>query len=167
MIAVKVPNIKGIKSVDWSNYITSVNQIQADTGYSFFTALSPTLATTLRAKVDGQSASASNISSVSPAGDVVEASVTVDASVKDVVEDSVTQAAGIMPLTSGQTRTVRIVEYNIDCDTGTITPLPVLIAPSSGNVTNGGVLEGIGKRLSLAIRPSPSTFWRWKRQPVT
>jgi DNA/RNA endonuclease G (NUC1) len=140
VIAVKVPNIQGIRSVDWTSYITSVNQIQTDTGYTFFTALSPTVAAQLRAEVDGQSAPAAS-SSASPAVAAVEQSV------KDGVQQSGTEASGIMPLTSGQTRTLRIVEYNIDCDTGTITPLPGLIAPSSGNVTNGGVLEGIGEEI--------------------
>ena len=66
VIAVKMPNINGIRSVNWTNYITSVNQIQTDTGYTFFTALSPTLAAKLRAKVDGQSTTASSTSSVLP-----------------------------------------------------------------------------------------------------
>lgn len=53
VIAVKMPNIAGIRSIKWTNYITSVNRIQYDTGYTFFTALSSTIATALRAYVDG------------------------------------------------------------------------------------------------------------------
>jgi DNA/RNA endonuclease G (NUC1) len=53
VIAVRMPNIIGIHSVNWTNYITSVNRIQYDTGYTFFTALSSTIATSLRAYVDG------------------------------------------------------------------------------------------------------------------
>jgi len=48
-----------------------------------------------------------------------------------------------------QTRTLRIVTYNIEADSGTTTPLPGLIAPP-GNTTNvqaGGVLEGIGEEV--------------------
>ena len=50
-------------------------------------------------------------------------------------------------LSSAQTRTLRIVAYNIEDDIdGATTPLPGLIAPSvGGSVTNGGVLEGIGE----------------------
>ena len=50
-------------------------------------------------------------------------------------------------LSSAQTRTLRIVAYNIEDDiNGATTPLPGLIAPSvGGSVTNGGVLEGIGE----------------------
>jgi endonuclease G len=55
VITVKMPNIAGIRSVPWSNYVTSASQIQSDTADTFFTALSPTIAAALRAKVDGQS----------------------------------------------------------------------------------------------------------------
>ncbi len=50
---------------------------------------------------------------------------------------------------SAQTRTLRIVTYNIEADTGVITPLPGLIAPPSSpsNVQAGGVLEGLGEEI--------------------
>ncbi|MDB6122011.1 MAG: non-specific endonuclease [Pedosphaera sp.] len=54
VIALKIPNIAGIRSTPWTNYITSANQIQADTGFTFFTTLPSSVATVLRAKVDGQ-----------------------------------------------------------------------------------------------------------------
>jgi endonuclease G len=53
VITVKMPNVAGIHSVNWTNYITCANRIQADTGYTFFTALSSSIASALRAKVDG------------------------------------------------------------------------------------------------------------------
>jgi endonuclease G len=53
VIAVNMPNIQGIRSDAWTNYLTSVNTIQANTGYSFFTALPPEVASVLRGKVDG------------------------------------------------------------------------------------------------------------------
>ena len=54
---------------------------------------------------------------------------------------------GVTANVSAQTRTIRIVTYNIEADINNAsTPLPGLIAPSSGgSVTNGGVLEGIGE----------------------
>ena len=50
---------------------------------------------------------------------------------------------------SAQTRTLRIVCYNIEDDTGTTTPLPGLIAPynNTEDVGEGGVLEGIGEEI--------------------
>jgi PKD repeat protein len=56
---------------------------------------------------------------------------------------------GIPAITLAETRTIRVVTYNIQADTGTFTtPRPGLITPSSGgSVTNGGVLEGIGEEI--------------------
>lgn len=56
-------------------------------------------------------------------------------------------ALSIIPTVSAQTRTLRIVCYNIEDDTdGNTAPLPGLINPAAGgSVTNGGVLEGIGE----------------------
>jgi PKD repeat protein len=58
-------------------------------------------------------------------------------------------ACSITAAASAQTRTLRIVTYNIEADTGGYTaPRPGLITPSSGgSVTNGGVLEGIGEEI--------------------
>jgi DNA/RNA endonuclease G (NUC1) len=53
VIAVKMPNIIGIHAIKWTNYITCVNRIQYDTGYTFLSALSSTIANSLRAYVDG------------------------------------------------------------------------------------------------------------------
>jgi DNA/RNA endonuclease G (NUC1) len=55
VISLKVPNIAGIRSTPWTNFITSANQLQADTGLTFFTALPASVASVLRAKVDGSS----------------------------------------------------------------------------------------------------------------
>jgi PKD repeat protein len=50
---------------------------------------------------------------------------------------------------SAQTRTLRIVCYNIEADTGSFsTPRPGLVVPyNGGSVLNGGVLEGIGEEI--------------------
>lgn len=65
VISIKVPNISGIRSDPWTMYVTSANQVQADTGYTFFTALASNVASVLRAKVDG--APMPTITSFSPA----------------------------------------------------------------------------------------------------
>ncbi len=56
VIAIKVPNIAGVRSTPWQNYVTSAAQLQTDTGLVFFSALSSGTAAALRAKVDGQTA---------------------------------------------------------------------------------------------------------------
>ncbi|HLP25806.1 MAG TPA: DNA/RNA non-specific endonuclease, partial [Acidobacteriota bacterium] len=54
VIAIKIPNIQGVRNDPWQNYITSVAQIEADTGYTFFDNLPPAVAAALRVKIDGQ-----------------------------------------------------------------------------------------------------------------
>jgi DNA/RNA endonuclease G (NUC1) len=75
VITVKMPNISGIRSVPWSNYVTSASQIETDTGYTFFTALAPSIASALRAKVDGRTAP--TIISFSPGSGAVGSGVTI------------------------------------------------------------------------------------------
>jgi len=63
VIAVKMPNINGIASVPWTTYVTSVAQIESDTGFTFFTNLPSNVASSLRAKIDGQTTGAPTITS--------------------------------------------------------------------------------------------------------
>jgi DNA/RNA endonuclease G (NUC1) len=56
IITIKIPNIAGVRSTPWQNFVTSVAQIEADTGYTFLTALPAATANALRTVVDGQSA---------------------------------------------------------------------------------------------------------------
>jgi len=51
VIAVNTPNINTV-SADWKTYITSVNNIEAATGYKLFSALPADVQTALKAKVD-------------------------------------------------------------------------------------------------------------------
>ena len=53
VIALKIPNDDSATNY-WPAYVTSVNQIQVDTGFTFFTALPEDVAAALRSKVDGQ-----------------------------------------------------------------------------------------------------------------
>ncbi|HEY1788370.1 MAG TPA: DNA/RNA non-specific endonuclease [Verrucomicrobiae bacterium] len=52
VIAVKIPNNNSVSS-SWQDYVTSVGQIESETGYTFFTALPPDVAAALRHEVDG------------------------------------------------------------------------------------------------------------------
>ncbi|MEY2466385.1 MAG: endonuclease mitochondrial, partial [Verrucomicrobiota bacterium] len=53
VIAIKIPNNDTATNA-WPFYVTSVNQIQVDTGLTFFTALPHDVASALRNKVEGQ-----------------------------------------------------------------------------------------------------------------
>jgi len=53
VIAISVPNVTNGLSSTWQTYVISPQQIESDTGFTFFTALNPNLAGVLRTKVDG------------------------------------------------------------------------------------------------------------------
>jgi len=70
VICIKVPNTVTLTN-NWQLYVTSANQIQVDTGLTFFTALSPNVASVLRGKVDGQTNAPPEIFAFTPtAGEV-------------------------------------------------------------------------------------------------
>ncbi len=55
VIAIKVPNIAGVRSTPWQNFVTSAAQLQTDTGLTFFSAITDTnVRNSLLSKVDGQ-----------------------------------------------------------------------------------------------------------------
>ena len=78
VIAIKIPNVAGVRSTPWQNFVTSVAQIESDTGFTFFTALPSTVANALRTVVDGQSAAGtpSIVAQPSPQTTVVGGSAT-------------------------------------------------------------------------------------------
>ncbi len=76
VIALRIPNTDAVGADPWQNYRTNVVAIENDTGFTFFTALPPNLATVLRNKVDGQNPPAPAISGFSPASGPRNGSVT-------------------------------------------------------------------------------------------
>lgn len=52
VIAVDMPNVKGIKNADWQTYRTTVRDIEQKTGYNFFSNLAPELQEKLETKID-------------------------------------------------------------------------------------------------------------------
>lgn len=67
VIAIKVPNFAGIRTNPWQQYVTSVAQLQADTGYTFFSELPVETAAALRTKVDAPSTAGAPRITVQPA----------------------------------------------------------------------------------------------------
>jgi DNA/RNA endonuclease G (NUC1) len=65
VIALRIPNTNGVNN-SWQSYITTAKQIEADTGFTFFTAIPPTIASAFRYKVDGLTNPPPNIVSFSP-----------------------------------------------------------------------------------------------------
>ena len=76
VIALKVPNTNDATN-KWPSYVTSANEIQVDTGLTFFTALSSNIAAVLRSKVDGQNKPGPGIVSFTPTGGGTNTGVTI------------------------------------------------------------------------------------------
>jgi hypothetical protein len=53
VIAISIPNLTNGLSSGWTNYLTSPQRIEQDTGFTFFSALPASVAAVFRAKVDG------------------------------------------------------------------------------------------------------------------
>jgi endonuclease G len=53
-IAVIMPNTQGIRTVDWKTYRVSVDQVEALTGFDFFSNVSPSIQAVIEAVVDNQ-----------------------------------------------------------------------------------------------------------------
>jgi DNA/RNA endonuclease G (NUC1) len=75
VIAVNIPNIAGVRSDPWQNHLTSVNQLQTNTSFTFFSALDSNLAAVLRAKVDG--APATDIAGFTPTSGAASSTVVI------------------------------------------------------------------------------------------
>lgn len=52
VIAVDMPNVKGIRNADWQTYRTTVRDIEQKTGYNFFSSLPQNLQDALETKID-------------------------------------------------------------------------------------------------------------------
>lgn len=66
VIALKLPNVNGIRTAPWQSYVTTVNQLQVDTGLTFFTALPATIANALRTVTDATSTAGAPTITVQP-----------------------------------------------------------------------------------------------------
>ena len=54
VIAVLMPNQQGIRANDWKSYRVSVDQIEALTGYDFFSNVSVDIQSIIESRVDNQ-----------------------------------------------------------------------------------------------------------------
>jgi DNA/RNA endonuclease G (NUC1) len=113
VIALKIPNSDSATNT-WPEYVTSANQIQVDTAFTFFTALPGDVAAALRAKVDGQtnpppaiftfsptSGLASNTVVITGTNFALASAVTFNGASADFTVDSGTQITATVPTNAG------------------------------------------------------------------
>jgi len=77
VISIRIPNTSTV-TTPWQQYITTARAIELETGFNFFSAVPPTIASAYRARIDGLSnAPAPSITSFSPISGVVNSSVVI------------------------------------------------------------------------------------------
>jgi DNA/RNA endonuclease G (NUC1) len=138
VITINVPNIAGIRSTPWSNFVTAASVVQANTGYTFFTAVAPNIAEVLRAKVDG--ATAPTLTSFSPGSAATNASVTINGTSftgASIVKFNTSYATSFT--VNSDTRITATVPAGATSGTiSVIAPGGLATSASSFTVTNGG-----------------------------
>ena len=77
-IAVVMPNVQGIRNNDWHMYLTSVDQVEALTGYDFFSNVPPAIQNAIEGGIDGANPPGTANQSTSTNEDVQD-SITLDA----------------------------------------------------------------------------------------
>ena len=163
VIAIKVPNTNGVSSV-WQNFITSANEIQVDTGLTFFTALPAGIAAALRAKVDGQTNPPPIVFNFSPSNgasgtNVVingtnfsgASTVTFDGTSTSFSVISSTQISATVPANAGS----GFISVTTPSGTAISTSNFTVVGGSSSTVVFSGLLAGWDVSALSAYGPSP------------
>jgi DNA/RNA endonuclease G (NUC1) len=109
VISIRIPNTSTV-TTPWQQYITTTRQIELETGFNFFNAVPPTIASAYRARIDGlTNAPAPSISSFSPISGLVNSSVTITGTnfnSASIVSFNVTDAVFLVDSTTQITATV-------------------------------------------------------------
>ncbi len=123
VIALEIPNTDAVGGSAWTTFVTSTKQVQADTGYTFFSALPNNLAWVLRSKVDGQAPPVPGAITFSPANGASGTTVTITGTSLDTVTNVTFNGA--------------VASYTITSPTQIAATVP---AATSGSIT----VQGLG-----------------------
>lgn len=162
VIAIKIPNTNGVSSV-WQNFITSANQIQVDTGLTFFTALPPAVAAALRSKVDGQTNPAPIIFAFSPTNGAAGTTVTITGTNLAFASEVTFNGASATTTLDSSNQIVVVVPTNgssgllsVTTSSGTaISTNTFTVNNSTGGTVYSGVLAGWDVSTLSNYGPSP------------
>ncbi len=153
VIAVNIPNIAGIRSDPWANYITSVNVIQTNTGFTFFTTLPPNAADVLRAKVDG--ATADSITTFAPTNGTANTTVVINGA--NFTGSTTVAFNGIKTTFTVNSSTKITATVPVGATTGKIS----VIAPGGLATSTANFIVTAMPRLSVATANSQSLVFTW------
>lgn len=184
VIAIKIPNIAGVRSNPWQNYLTTAAQIEADTGYTFFSALPASIATTLRARVDGAAAVGTPSITTQPATQTAAVGGSATFSIVAAGDPTLTYqwSRGDVELPTAKSATLTltaltaidagnytvVVTNSVGSTTSTAAPLvitglpPVITAsPPARTVAAGATVI-----LPVIVSGSPSLTYQWRKAGV-
>jgi DNA/RNA endonuclease G (NUC1) len=181
VIAIKVPNIAGVRSTPWQSFVTSVAQIEADTGYTFFTALPTAVANALRVEVDGQSAAGAPVIVAQPVNQTTvvggSATFTVTASGDEPLvyqwlhDDNEIPGANASTLSLTNVQAADVGAYTVvvtnalgGATSNTAQLIANGLAPSiTGSPISAGVGAGSTVTFSVAVTGSPTLTYQWRK----
>lgn len=184
VIAIRIPNIQGVRSDPWQNYITSASVIESKTGYAFFTGLPTTIANALRVKLDGQTTTGEPAivtppsAQTSPVGGSATFTVTATGDapltyqwLKDDVEISGAISA-TLTLTNIQAADAGNYDIIVTNVVGSVTSaaaplvvtgLPPVITTSPASLTGAA---GSAALFSVTVSGSPTFSYQWHKAGV-
>ena len=184
VIAIKIPNIAGVRSTPWENFVTSPAQIQADTGLTFFTALPAPIASAFRSVVDGSSAAGSPVISGQPTNQTTvvggSATFSVTATGDAPLSYQWSHDDVDIPGATGATLTLNnvqaadvgsyyvVVTNNVGTTTSNAASLvvtglpPVITAPPVGQT----VTAGSNVTFAVTVTGSPVITYQWRKNSV-
>jgi DNA/RNA endonuclease G (NUC1) len=184
VIALKMPNVNGIRSNPWESYKTTVAQIAADTGFTFFTGLDPAVASALRnAPVDGAPNVASPIITTQPAaqagpvGSTVSFSVVADANGNppltyrwrkdgDDIADATNATLTLTNIQAASIGNYSVVVFNTVGSTSSANAALVVsgIPPSiSTQPASQSTPAGTAVTFTVAAAGSPTLSYQWRQ----
>lgn len=181
VITIKVPNIAGVRSTPWQNFVTSVAQIEADTGYTFFTALSTPIANALRVEVDGQATTGAPAITAQPSNQTTVVGGSATFSVTATGDEPLTYqwfhgdddiagaTSATLTLTNVQAADVGsytvVVTNSLGAATSNVAQLIVMgLAPSiTTPPASATVNAGTTVTFSVAVTGSPTLTYQWRK----
>lgn len=185
VIAIKVPNSPGVRSTPWQSFVTSVAQIEADTGYQFFTTLPAAVADALRVQVDGQTAVGAPAIVVQPAAQTtvvggsatfaVQASGDAPLLYQWLKDDELIPGATNASYTIASVTAADVGQYDvvISNSVGSITssPASLIVLGLPPSIVTGPQAQTVpaGSTVSLAVTASgsPTLTYQWRKNFAT
>lgn len=141
IIALRIPNTQQATET-WPAYVTSVNQIQVDTGFTFFSALPANVASVLRSEVDGQTNPPPIIYAFTPANGAANTNVVITGTNFSSASAVAFNGVGSAFVVNSGTQITAVVPTNASSGLLSVTtPAGTAVSSNSFTVTSPAVID--------------------------